>query len=212
MMWRSLLLALTAFLAASAPVAGLQPTKGPLAFVLHVNITNQTASLNGSYAEQRISMTGEVRVDVVLIAVKVTLSSSTDTYWATDVSPRDMVFNSSGVQSFIADVTIPASTFNFTANLTVKGNATVSGLPTDTSSDTATIVVNGPIEGSGPDIPGAQPPNGQGAPAALPNMPAFTLAVSAGMVFVTAAALWMWKARRLSRSEKAERKRPRGVG
>lgn len=207
-MWRSLALAVVALLAVLAPAAGLEPPRGPMAIVLHVNILNQTVSLNGSYSEQRVSLGGEVRVDYVITPVKVSISSSTDAYWASEVDPASMVFNSSGVQYFAADVTIPAITFNRTANLTVRGNATIQGLPIDTASDTAAIYVTGPVGGDGPDIPPVQPPGVPPSAAAIPNMPAIAAAVSATMVCTTAAVLWIWKARRLKKPEKARAKRP----
>jgi hypothetical protein len=178
-----------------------------MAMVLHVNIINQTASLNGNSSEQGISLAGEVRVDYVLFAVRVTLSSSTDIAWATNVTPREMTFDSSGVQYFMADVSIPAGTYNRTATLTVKGNATVSGVPADTSSDTATIVVNGPGEGTGPVIPVISPPKGGGSSVIVPNLPLVTATVSAVVVASTAGIFWIWKARRLRKGGAIGKKR-----
>lgn len=177
-----------------------------------MNIINQTASLNGSEVEQGLSMAGEVRVDYVLIPVRVLLSSSTDIAWATNVTPKEMTFNSSGVQYFTADVFIPPRTYNRTATLTVKGNATISGLPADTSSDTATIAVNGPGGGDGPNIPVVPPPKGESASVLVPNLPVITAAVSAVVVASTAAIFWMWKARRLKKEGAAGRKLDRGNG
>jgi hypothetical protein len=178
-----------------------------MAIVLHVNIINQTASLNGNSSEQHISMAGEVRVDYVIFAVRVLLTASTDLAWASDVIPRELIFNSSGVQYFESDVTIPAGTYNRTATLTVKGNSTVSGVPTDTSSDTASIVVNGPGEGTGPVIPVVPPPKGTGAAVSMPNLPAVTAAISVAMVATTAAIFWIWKERRLRRGIASKKKR-----
>lgn len=207
LMWRSLALAGIALMALMAPVAGFQEERGPMAIVLHVNIINQTSSLNGNSSEQHISMAGEVRVDYVIFAVRVLLTASTDLAWAADVVPREMTFNSSGVQYFESDVSIPGGTYNRTATLTVKGNSTVSGVPTDTSSDTASIVVNGPGEGTGPVIPVVPPPKGTGAAVSMPNLPAVTAAISVAMVATTAAIFWIWKERRLRRGIASKKKR-----
>jgi hypothetical protein len=182
--------------------------KGPMAIVIHVNIINQTAVLNGSSSEQGVSLSGEVKVDyVILVAVRVVLSSSTDVDWATNVTPKEMTFNSSGLQYFVIDVIVPASIYNRTATLTIKGNATIEGIPADTSSDTATIVVNGPGEGTGPVIPVIPHPKGGGSTVIVPNLPLITATVSAVVVASTAAIFWIWKARRLGKEGATGKKR-----
>jgi hypothetical protein len=178
-----------------------------MAIVLHVNIINQTVSLNGSDLEQGISLAGEVRVDYILFAVRVQLSSSTDSAWETNVTPNEMTFDSSGGQYFTADVYVPSGTYNRTATLTVKGNATIEGIPTDTSSDTATIVVNGPGEGTGPIIPVVPHPKGGGSTVTVPNLPLVTAVVSAVVVAATAAIFWIWKAHRLRKGGATGKKR-----
>jgi len=205
--WWSLALAGLVLTVALVHTASVQSERGPMAIVLHVNMINQTATLNGSSSEQGVSLSGEVRVDYVLIPVHVVLSSSTDIAWATNVTPKEMTFNSSGLQYFNADVSIPAGIYNRTATLTVKGNATISGIPADTSSDTATIAVNGPGEGTQPEIPVVPPPKGGGASVVIPNLPLITTAVSAAVVASTALVFWRWKSRRL-KTDVAAKKRP----
>ena len=208
--WWSLALAGLVLTVALVHTASVQSERGPMAIVLHVNMINQTAVLNGSSSEQGVSLSGEVRVDYVLIPVHVVLSSSTDMAWATNVTPREMTFNSSGLQYFNADVSIPAGIYNRTATLTVKGNATISGIPADTSSDTATIAVNGPGEGTQPEIPVVPPPKGGGASVVIPNLPLITATVSAIVVASTALVFWRWKSRRLKTDAAAKEKPSRG--
>jgi hypothetical protein len=208
--WWSLALAGLVLTGALVHTADVRSERGPMAIVIHVNMINQTAVLNGSGSEQGVSLSGEVRVDYIIIPVHVVLSSSTDLAWATNVTPREMTFNSSGLQYFNADVSIPAGIYNRTATLTVKGNATISGIPADTSSDTATIAVNGPGEGTQPKIPVVPPPKGGGASVVIPNLPLITAAVSAAVVASMALVFWRWKSQRLKKDVIAQKKSGHG--
>jgi hypothetical protein len=207
--WLSPVLAGLMLAVVVTPCGYSQHDLAPTAIVLHVDITNQTVSLNGSGSEQAVSLSGVVRVDYVLLSIRVVLSSSTDLSWPANVTPKEMTFNTSASQNFNVEVDIPADTYNRTATLTVKGNATITitGLPADTSSDTATIVVNGPGEGTQPEIPSVPPPKGGGASVLIPNLPVITAVVSAVVVASTAVVFWKWKSRQLKKDGATTKKR-----
>jgi hypothetical protein len=188
-----------------APLAVASHHENPRAIVLHVNIFNETVSLNGTSTEQSITLAGEVRVDYVLLTVRVAVSASTDIAWTVNITPKEMSFTSSGTQPFTADIYIPPNIYNRTAVLTVKCNATVSGIPADTSSDTASIVVNGPGEGSPPVIPKVPTPKPGGASVVVPNLPILVAAVSAVAVAATGAVFWKLKSRRIGKDSGASK-------
>jgi len=170
----------------------------PRAIVLHVSILNDSTAINGSGHEQAVQLAGEVKVDyVVLVTVRVVLTASTDAAWTANLTPADMSFTASGAQPFTVDVMIPPATFNRSVVLTVRGNATIGGIPTDTSSDTATILVNGPGDGGGSGVPPLTPPKGNNAGVQLLPLPLVAVMVSAAAVMATGAMFWLWKARRI---------------
>lgn len=171
---------------------------GPRAIVLHVSMLNDSVAMNGSGYQQAVQLAGEVKVDyVVLVTVRVVLAASTDAGWMANLTPADMSFTASGAQPFTVDVMIPPATFNRSVVLTVRGNATISGIPTDTSSDTATILVNGPGDSGGSGVPPLTPPKGNNAGIQLLPLPLVAVMVSAAAIIATGAMFWLWKAGRI---------------
>lgn len=203
--WALAALVVTAILC--PPATGTMPS-GPRAIVLHVSILNDSVAINGSGYEQAFQLAGEVKVDyVVLVTVRIVLAASTDVAWSANLTPAEMSFTASGVQPFTVDVMIPPATFNRSALLTVRGNATIGGIPADTSSDTATIQVNGPGDGGGPGVPPLTPPKGDNVAVQLIPMPILGVIVSAAAVIATGAMLWLWKARRIRAKNVPQTKR-----
>ncbi len=201
------------FLASTGAGALAPRGEGPRAIVLHVNLDREALELNHSYDEQTVLLNGSVLVDFVyLITVRVTLSVSTDLAWPCSVFPTDMSFVVSAAQPFNATVKVPAGTYNRTAVLTVRGNATVTpGIPGDTAADTATVTVRGDDDGGG-NGNGTPPvvPRGRPAPTgvAVPPVPLIMGAVTAGAMAFTAYLLWyrnLEPARKPARKPKGER-------
>jgi hypothetical protein len=186
----------------------------PRVAVLHVSIFNDSVSLEGSDSTQTVSLAGDVLVEyVVLVTVKVVLSGSTDLGWSVSVMPPEMSFSASTAQYFNATVTVPGGTYNRSAVLTVRGNATIPpGVQEDTASDTAVVIVLGNGGGSG------QPPTGHGKPGRtgvdIPSLPLILGAATAAAAIASAILLWHRGAgllRRTVRGRKGTaRRRPAG--
>ena len=191
--------ALISFVLLAASTAGATgpPGEKPGAVVLHVNLEKDQAVLNHSFNEQSVFLNGSVLVDYVyLVTVRVALSVSTDLGWAASLIPEDMTFVSSVAQFFNATVKVPAGTYNRSAILTVRGNATISpGVPGDTASDTATITVQGEDTGGNGTGPPPVIPRGRPAPTGVfvPPVQLIIGAVTMGAIAFTAFLLWYRK-------------------
>jgi len=181
----------------------------PLAIALHHTLANDTVAINGSPSDQGLSLTGEVRMDyVVLVTVRVVVTSSTDLSWPANATPGEMNFTASGSQPFVVGLVVPAGTYNRSATLTVRAEATISGVPADTSTDTASIVVGGPSEGDGGGTGTVPKPTGGDTPVQVPNLPLMAAAVAMLAVVITGISLFLWKARRVPKAAAAP-KRPK---
>lgn len=204
------LVASAIILASSAGAVG-GDGKGPEAVVLHVDIDKDGVVLNQSSSVQMVSLTGSVLVDYVyLVTVRVALSVSTDLGWTASVVPDGMTFVSSIVQFFNATVNVPAGTYNRTAIMTVRGNATVTpGVPGDTASDTATITVSGGQNGGNGTGPPPVVPRGRPASTAVnvPPVPAIIAAATIGAIVFSAFMFWYTS---IGPSKKTIWKRPGG--
>ena len=189
------LIAVGILLASCSKAAG-PAGNGPGAVVLHLNIEKDEVLLNHSYDQQSVYLTGSVLMDYVyLVTVRVALSVSTDLGWAASIVPEDMTFVSSATQFFNATVKVPAGTYNRSAILTVRGNATVSpGIPGDTGSDTALINVLGDSSGGNGTGPPAIP-RGRPAPTGVfvPPVRLILGAATMGAIAFTALMLWYRK-------------------
>lgn len=111
-----------------------------------------------------ITFNGTCTVDKLPIErATVTLSSSTDVGWATQLSPTTMVFTSTTPQSFTCTVVVPQGTPNMTGTLVLNGRVVAGGL--QSTSETKAVINN---IGPPPYVP---PANGTGngtAPAGGP--------------------------------------------
>ncbi len=193
----------TALLLATAmgccPSASAETEPTARAAVLHVSIFNDSVALEGNDSDRSVRLAGDVLVDFVyFVTVRVVLSGSTDLGWPVSVEPPSMTFSTSVAQYFNATVTIPGGTYNRSATLTVRGNATIPpGVPEDTASDTAVINVLGNGDGSG------QPPlnNGRAGRTGvyIPPFPLILGAVTAAAAFVTVFVLWFRKIGRIKK-------------
>jgi hypothetical protein len=91
-----------------------------------------------------VQFNGTCTVDKLPIErATVTLTSSTDVGWVSQVSPTTMVFTSTTPQAFICTVVIPQGTPNMTGTLKVDGRAVAAGLQS-TAETTALITNIGP--------------------------------------------------------------------
>jgi len=204
------LVALLLLVASSAGATGPSGER-PGAVVLHVTLEKDQVVLNHSFDEQSVDLNGSVLLDYVyLVTVRVALSVSTDLGWAASVVPEDMTFVSSVIQFFNATVKVPAGTYNRSAILTVRGNATISpGVPGDTASDTATVTVRGQQDGGNGTGPPPVVPRGRPASTGVfvPPVQLVIGAVTVVAIALTAYLLWYWKA---EPSRGSGRKRSKG--
>ena len=96
---------------------------------LRLDAAGQNARVTGS-APGLVQFTGQAAIDKLPAErCLVTLTASTDTGWAAQVSPSTAVFTSTTPQSFTCTVVVPPGTAgNLTGNLTIRGRADTCGL------------------------------------------------------------------------------------
>lgn len=127
--------------AAGAPA----PAAGPIVPVLKLAIQPPIAFVNSSPEAPAITVfDGTASVDKPpVVRCVVTLTSSTDIGWITQVSPSTMVFTSTTPQAFTVTVTVPQGTPTSQGKLLVYGRAVAAGLQSSAEA-TAIIDVKGP--------------------------------------------------------------------
>lgn len=211
MKWSAAALAALAVFVSFGTGAGHLPGEGPEAVVLHVDIREDQVVLNHSYDEQVVTLAGSVLVDLVyIVTVRVALSVSTDLGWIASVVPEDMTFVSSVTQFFNATVKVPAGTFNRSAILTVRGDATIPpGLPEGMDTDTANVTVRGGQDGGNGSGPPPVVPRGRPAPTGVfvPPVQLIMGAATVGAIAFTAFMLWYWNVAPARRTGKQKRGR-----
>jgi hypothetical protein len=88
-----------------------------------------------------VSFNGTCTVDKLPIErATVSLASSTDVGWVTQISPTTMVFTSTTPQSFTCTVVIPQGTPNMTGTLKVDGRVVAAGL--QSTAETKALITN----------------------------------------------------------------------
>jgi hypothetical protein len=88
-----------------------------------------------------VQFNGTCTVDKMPIErATVTLTSSTDVGWVSQVSPTTMVFTATTPQAFTCTVVIPQGTPNMTGTLVVNGRAVAAGL--QSTAETKALITN----------------------------------------------------------------------
>jgi hypothetical protein len=135
--------------------------------VLAIKLDQAMATVyTNSSAPSIVVINGSCTVDKLPIErATVTLTSSTDVGWVSQISPTTMVFTSTAPQSFTCTVVVPQGTPNMTATLVVDGRAVAGGLQSTT--ETKALITN---IGPPPYVPPAnQTGNGTAAQEGLAN-------------------------------------------
>lgn len=96
-------------------------------FYLSMDAGEQNARTAGG-AATTVMFSGKMGIDKMPYErCVVTLAASTDTGWATRVTPTVAVFTNTTPKSFNCTVAVPAGTLHQTANLVIKGHANAGG-------------------------------------------------------------------------------------
>jgi hypothetical protein len=113
--------------AAAGPPSG---EAAPIVPVLSLSLSPQIMNVNSSPESPAIAQfEGIATVDKPpIVRCVVTLTSSTDVGWVSQVSPTTMVFTSTTPQSFSVVVTVPQGTPTSQGKLVVNGRAVAAGL------------------------------------------------------------------------------------
>jgi hypothetical protein len=138
-----LMLVLSCMQAAAAAPA---PSADPIVPILTLTIQPPILKLRSEANSSAVGMfNGTASVNKMPGArCVVTLTSSTDVGWVTQVSPTTMVFTSESPQSYTVAVSVPAGTATMQGTLQVSGRAVAIGLQS-TAEVKATIDVSGPV-------------------------------------------------------------------
>ena len=112
--------------AAGSPSQEAAPIVPVLTLTIQPPILNIRGESNSSVVGQ---FNGTATVDKMPgVRCVVTLSSSTDVGWATEISPNTMVFTSESPQAYTVAVSVPSGTPTSQGNLLVFGRAVAAGL------------------------------------------------------------------------------------
>jgi hypothetical protein len=122
------------------------PAAGPIVPILTLTIQPPILKIRSDINSTVVAgFNGTASVDKMAgIRCVVTLTSSTDIGWVSQISPSTMVFTSETPLNYVVDVIVPAGSPTSQANLTVSGRAVANGLQS-ISEVKAIIDVTGPV-------------------------------------------------------------------
>jgi hypothetical protein len=121
-----LLIPFTQVAAAGPPIDTAAPVVPVLTLTIQPPIVKLNSEINSTVLAQ---FNGTATVDKLpMVRCVVTLSSSTDIGWVSEISPTTMVFTSGTPQSYAVSVIVPAGTPTLQGKLIVQGRAVAAGL------------------------------------------------------------------------------------